>query len=646
VLFRSNQNSRAILEQAERSHLFLIPLDNQRQWYRYHHLFADLLRHALAESAEEKIPGLHLQASRWLEANSLIQEAVQQAFLSKDWQYSADLVERHAWNMILHSQVATVSEWCSRFPEHLMRKRPALCIFHGWALLIAFKKADFPAANVRIEQAEAALADIDPQATISLLVGAQPVNLKRWVTGHITLLRSFILMTAPRKQADPQALIDFGQVSYNQLPAEDTTGRSVSLLDISYASQARSDAADAERKFEHAVEVASSGGNYFGAVVAEYHRAHGLLAQGHLRDAISFCQQKRKLYEGYFKNPLQDLPAIALLDQAEGCALLELNQLAEAEQFLHRGLEVGQWMPREELPGYLALARLCAAKGDSNGITEALRRLDMRWPDIQYCTQAMRVLYALKSQPDEAETRNAAANWAKETQPEIAPEIVLPGIGPAWNDEADYAVYTAWAQVKIILGCGEEAMAAIHPMLDIALEHQLNHRVIELSLMQAQAYYLQGQKERAWKPLRLALSHAEREGYLRLVDQGPVLVHLLRKAAQMGVAPQYIRRNLEAIPSEPVQYPDPDQAQEHQEPPEIQPSARLTFDADGLLEPLSNRELEVLTLMAQGLANAEIAARLYLSPNTLKAHTQNIYSKLDVHSRVRAVNKARELKLI
>ena len=120
----SDDHSQAMLELLEHSNLFLIPLDNQRQWYRYHHLFADLLRHALDQTAAKKIPSLHLRASRWLEANGFIQEAVKHAFLSQDWLYAAELVERHAWNMILHSQVATVSEWCSHFPETYHSQTP------------------------------------------------------------------------------------------------------------------------------------------------------------------------------------------------------------------------------------------------------------------------------------------------------------------------------------------------------------------------------------------------------------------------------------------------------------------------------------------------------------------------------------------
>lgn len=636
----SDSDARAMLDQVERSSLFLIPLDTQRQWYRYHHLFADLLQHALVEAAPQKINSLHLAASRWFETNGYIDEAVKHGFRARDWDYVTELVERHAWNRILHSQVATVSEWCRGFPEPVIARRPALCIFHGWALIIAFKKEDFPAAQVRIEQAEACLSQIDPLATISLIVGAPPVNLKRWVTGQITLLRSFILMAVPRKEINPDLFNGLSRRSLEELPPEDTTGLSVGLLNICYTSEALSDAEDADKKFEQVVGVATRGGNYFGAVVAEYHRAHGLFIRGRLRETLAFCAHKKKIYENYFDNPLQELPAIALLDQAAGCALLELNELAEAERLLRSGLAVGQYMPREELPGYLALARICAAKGDQPGIEETLRRLDMRWPDIRYCTEAIRLLAAFRFNPENTEIRKTASRWAEANPPEIGPGIVIPGFSVIWFDEADYAVYTAWIQIQILLGQAHQALEVIQPMLEVAQDHGLNHRLIELDLLQAQAHYTLGQRERAWKPLRSALILANQEGYLRLLDQGPILVRLMIEAAQIGMSPQYIQQNLASIYPESSHTPIPQDLQ----PP--QSTRHFKYDPDGLVEPLSSREVEILNLMASGLNNAEIAARLYLSPNTLKAHTQNIYGKLGVHSRVQALNKARVFKLI
>jgi LuxR family maltose regulon positive regulatory protein len=623
-----------VLDQIEHANLFLIPLDYTHTWFRYHHLFSDLLRHSLSRMAPGKISSLHRRASQWFEADNQIPAAVRHAFQTNDWSYAAELVERHAWNMILHSLVGTVSEWCSSFPEEVIRTRPALCIYHAWALTIAFKKDDFPAAYVRIRQAEAALPGIAPDACQSLVAGSQPVNKLAWATGQVTLLHSFMLMALPRREADPAALAELGQRAYDQLPPEDITGRSVGLLDIAYSRQACSDAADAELRFAQAVDVALSGSNYFGAVVAEYHRAHGLLTQGRLQETIAFCDQKRKTYEALFSNPIQELPAIALLDQAKGCALLETGKVASAGQLLQDGLEVGQWMPREELPGYLALARFHASQGDRPGVAACLRRLDMRWPDIGYCTQAMRIYYDLIECPDDVQLQKRAAVWAQAARPDIGPDTVLPGIGPAWNDEADYAVYTAWSQVQILLGKASEVLGVIEPMAAVAEAHHLYHRVIELAMLRSQAFYALGQWNTAWVSLRQALSLAQEYGYRYLANRGVVQAALLRDALKQGVAPDpdYLRQLLAGMKIE----PDPAEktAVGQEKPDSVLP------------DPLSKREIEVLTAMAQGFSNADIAARLYLSPNTLKTHTQNIFSKLAVHNRVQAINKARLLNLI
>jgi LuxR family transcriptional regulator, maltose regulon positive regulatory protein len=641
--------SQALLELVERSNLFLIPLDNHREWYRYHHLFADLLHHALHQAFPQKIPALHLRASQWLEANGFIQESVAHAFKAGNWQYSADLVERHAWNQITHSRVATASDWCNAFPEKVISRRPALCIFHAWALIIAFKRSDFPAANIRFEQAEAALAEIDPELEAALVPGSPPVRLHPWVKGQITLLRSFALMTAPRREANPQELIRLGQLAYEQIPVEDIPARSASQLDICYASQALCDAEDAEKKFEQVVAFALSGGNFFGALVAEYHRAHGMFTQGRLSDVIDFCQQKKRTYEGMFAHPLQDLPAIALLDQAMGCALLEQNELAEAERLLRSSLEVGQWMPREEVPGYLALARACIARGDLPGHMDALRRLEMRWPDISYCTQAMRIVASLKANPEDPNIQRSASAWASTHLPDIGPGIVVPGIGPAWNDEADYAVFTAWEQVMILLDQPAEALPVLQPLLKAAETHHLVHRTIDLCLLQAQALYQMQRLDGVYSILDRVLPLAEQHGYLRLVDQGPILIRILNDALQLSAYHDYICQLLQACPPGSAR---PAEAQQRSfisaslAVPASQASSDLPLPSPILFEPLSNREIEVLKWMAQGLSNPEIAERLYLSPNTMKTHTHNIYGKLDVHSRVQAVNRARELKLI
>ena len=170
-------------------------------------------------------------------------------------------------------------------------------------------------------------------------------------------------------------------------------------------------------------------------------------------------------------------------------------------------------------------------------------------------------------------------------------------------------------------------------MLAVASEHGLIHRVIELSLLEAQALFIQGDKDRAGDPLRQALAYAEANGYLCLLDQHPFLARLIKEAAQKGQWTDYPRRLLERIRRD-SGIPN-------------RPGDELPGDPEnGLVEPLSPREKEVLELMAAGLSNAEIAARLFLSPNTLKAHTQNIFGKLGVHSRVQAIDRAREINLL
>ena len=290
-------------------------------------------------------------------------------------------------------------------------------------------------------------------------------------------------------------------------------------------------------------------------------------------------------------------------------------------------------MPREELPGYLALARLCEIKGDLDGMMESWRRLDMRWPDIKYCTHAIRIYFELKTHPDDPAARKQALTWAETNMPDIGPDILIPGIGPAWNDEADYAVYAAWARVQLLLEQPARAMDVIQPMLETAGQHGLVHRVIELSLIQAQALFVLGKKDGSLQSLRNAIAHAERNGYMRLLDQNPILVRMLKEPAAQELSPGYIRKILEINGGVSNSIVLPSSGTSHS-------------DIDELIEPLSSREKDVLKLMAEGLSNPEIAARLYLSPNTLKAHTQHIFGKLGVHNRVQAINKARELKIV
>jgi LuxR family maltose regulon positive regulatory protein len=276
----------------------------------------------------------------------------------------------------------------------------------------------------------------------------------------------------------------------------------------------------------------------------------------------------------------------------------------------------------------------------------------MRWPDIGYCTQAMRIYYDLIEDPYDALKQKRAAVWAQSTRPDVSPGTVLPGIGPAWNDEADYAVYLAWSQVQILLGRSEEALTVIAPLAAVAEEYGLNHRFIELIMLKAQARYKLGQSDLAWASLRQAVDLAHECGYRHLPGRGPVQADMLRDALKRGIIQDADDLWLNSAKADGKSNPGEKTcakpaAVQHAEPRSGSEYVIHPEKTGGVLtEPLSRREIEVLTAMAQGLSNAEIANQLFLSHNTLKTHTQNIFGKLDVHNRVQAINKARLLNLI
>ncbi len=216
--FAEAGRSQEMLEGLERANMFITPLDNHRQWYRYHHLFADLLRRNLAALDESRLPILHRRASQWFELNGFLQEAVAHAFKTQDWTFAAELIERHAMSMISHSQVTALHDWCSRFPEDVIRYRPGICIFLAWSIMLTFRADLRAAVESRIKQAEASLARPDLPAQACVGQGGAQVPLRDWVTGHVCALRSQLLLAAFNDPVDPQALISLSLKSLELLP--------------------------------------------------------------------------------------------------------------------------------------------------------------------------------------------------------------------------------------------------------------------------------------------------------------------------------------------------------------------------------------------------------------------------------------------
>ncbi|MEI7769133.1 MAG: LuxR C-terminal-related transcriptional regulator [Chloroflexales bacterium] len=569
-------SSQNVLDDLERANMFIIPLDNRRQWYRYHHLFAELLQHTGHTTPSIHLPELHRRASAWHERHGLLQEAVHHAFMSQDWTYAAELVERHAMDLIGQSQLGWLQDWIGRFPEPIIQSRPGLGIFHAWVLMLSFRTDYRLVVNEKLQQAEQALNASEHPPLAALGPGGALVPLRAWVTGHVCAVRSQLLLAAFNEPIDPHEVIRLSVQSLDLLPPVEKTIRSTCSVTIAHGYLMLGDIGEAKKAFAESLQMALEAGNYFSAVTALFYQARVAYHTGQMDRAFEICREGLANLTPRFHNPEQDLPAIRSLYVMQGVVLLEWNQLADAERLLDLATNRVGYAPWVEIIAYEALVRLWDVRGDAANVIAILNRMDTMGPQIASCAEALRVHHLISHAPQDARAREAARTWAETHAPNRDTVTVLHGIGP-YQVDAEYMVFRSWLQIQNAIRNYQDVLAALSDVLAAAEAKGFVQRVSELARIKAVALREGGADTRALEVHAHAPTHA-------------------------------------------------------------QPA--------GVRDPLSERELDVLRLLACGLTLAEVAERLCLSPHTVKAHTQSIYSKLDVHSRVEAANTARELGLI
>jgi len=624
ILHPSSLDSSFILDLLDRSNLFLIPLDETRTWYRYHHLFRDFLQTRLLKDRPERISTLHRAACEWLASHAFLREAAGHAFETHDWEYAAAFVEQHSFTMIIHGEISTIYEWCSTFPEEVMAAHPMLCILQCWPWVFHFQHQSRARVEARLRQAEQVAAALEDR------------QLARELTEHAAVVRTFLSMT-PDPSADPRELLILSQDMLGAYP-EGEPGQFSAQLTIGYAQMALPDLQAARSAIESARQIAIAGRLYLGVVESTFNLARLTHNQGQLRHSIEICRQGQADIASMLTHPEQELPALGCLDIALGCVLLEQDQLVEAERELLHGLDLIGWgiNPYYLMTACLALARLRFIQSRPADALDYLARLEATWPDIAFCTRAFPVLYALQTAPEDPGTLAEAVNWCQSYSSSLGDGLPLPGVGPFGAAEAYYITNLVWIRAQVALGSLKAARPVLERQLDLAQAHGLVNRVIELSLVEALACKADGDDRRAWVALERALAAAQPEGYIRSFDQGADLVRLLHEAAGRGICPDYIERILAAIGSpKSVDIRHPGAAAR------ISQGSTLEFG-----EHLSERELEVLRLMAQGATNQAIAEQLVITIGTVKSHINHILAKLDVHNRTEAVARSRSLGLL
>ncbi len=607
-------SGQAMLEQVEQANLFLTPLDEERRWYRYHQLFAEALRHRLQRRQPDLVPDLHRRASTWYEQHGLLREAVHHALTAADFAQAARLIEHSAEMTAKRGELATLRSWLEALPAELLRSRVELCLWQGWLL----------ALSGQYDGAERLLQDLEPRLRTSTIsspltatIGSgepprQGVSHRGLIesTGRVAAIRAFIAF----RRGDAARTIDLALQALEQLP-QDQAFRGLVAWYLGIAYLESGDLAKGSASLTEARAISQAAGNSYVAFMATYELAQMQARQGSLHQADQSYQRALEL--GAERGG--PLAATGPAYVGRGELQREWNDLDRASHSLQEGIAKCQQTGNASimLLGHITLARVKQAQGDAVGadlliqkIPQILRSSHLSPLNAAYGS-AWHARLAL-AQGDLAE----ASRWVQERQLGVDDELSPPR-------EMEYLTL---ARVLITQHRPREALPMLGRLLQLAERQGRMGNALGILVLQALANRAGGDEAGAMERLSRALSLAEPEGYIRLfVDEGEPIVALLLQAYARGIAPDYVATLLSAAGSRTPAAPS---------------------HADPLLEPLTERERDVLRLLVVGLSNQAIARELVITVGTVKRHINSIYGKLGVQSRTQAVARAHSLHLL
>lgn len=598
--------SSEILRQLEQENLFLVPLDDERQWYRYHHLFADLLRNELKQRrSDDDIRDLHERAGRWFRENQWIEEAMAHAFAAHDFDGAAAIIEDNIMRMLTQSTMPQLLQWIEMLPHDVVRKRRRIAIY--WANTLAF------AGQVEgVEELLTAVEKLSSNAPDA-----------RALRGNAAAIRAYVA----NLQGDPERTFEMAALSRESISGEYINARAMASYALADAHFALDHMPQAEEALLELLELGRGSGQLLLKVTALCELASVRKVQGQLHAAQEFYSQAwDQLVESnglgtrlrcHYEFGMADL-------------LYEWDRLDEAHQHAMIGMDIRSRLGGYYVIGDVPLMRILQALGDTKAALKVLHEVERVVTSAHVQLSGVLALRAASvieclAVGDIERARSYADQCAGATDLEVL----------------------ARTSLLLTLEQYQDALALVKPQIKNAKKGGRNARTIELLCALALACKGLGAQDEATSAVMEALSLARPEGPIRtFLDKGPALAKLIHESIEPhrplapGDSPmdylikEYAARLLSAFSRQ----------------REVRVSALTALAgqpaSEGYADPLTERELEVLALLAEGLSNRELASNLVVATSTIKQHLKNIYAKLDVHSRAEALARARELNLI
>ncbi len=605
------------LEYLEHVNLFIIPLDNERRWYRYHHLFADVLRMHLMAKQPDQVPALHREASEWYEHNGSTENAIRHALAAEDFERAATLIELAIPEKRRNRQGATVTElgWLKALPDELIRLRPVLSFDYAFA---SFGGGELEGVEARVREAERWL---DPTADTTGMVVVDEAEFRR-LPGMIALLRAAQALARgdmPETVKNARRVLELANEGDHLM-----LGGAASQLGL--AAWASGDLEAARRMTADGMENVRRAGYISSAIGGALVLADIQIAQGHLHEAMSTYERGLQ-WAAEPGAPVQRGAADMHVGMSALCR--EQNDLETATQHLLTSRSLGELagLPQNPYRWHAAMARIREAQGELDEALDLLDQAERLYngnfsPNVRPIATRKARVWVSQGRLDEA------LSWVREQGLSIENEL-------SYLHEFDHItlarVLLARYQSDHADGSISGVIGLLERLLKAAEAGGRKGSAIEILVLQAIACHARGDSPAALLPLQRALALAEPEGYVRMfLDEGPNMVQLLREASACEIIPGYTDKLLAAFEAE---------KRKGEDKPDLHP-------AQPLVEPLSQRELKILQLIAQGLSNREIGKRLFLALDTVKGHNRRIFDKLQVQSRTEAIARARELGML